>query len=303
MKKVTLQGISAPVLTPFYENGGVNTEEYMRLIHLITKSGIKGIFVGGTSGEFINLRIEEREAILEAAREAVEEDTTLLFNVTAMNEHDLHRLMKYAKQKGADAVSVTAPYYHKYDEKSLCGYFERVADAAEGMPVYLYNMSGMTNNPITPGILKTVVEKKPNIRGIKDSSMDFMTLLNYQIALDNNQTGFEVITGNDAQVLPALQAGAAGGIIAVASVFPELAVSIWDNYRRGEMKAAEEAQKKVLKLRELFRSIMPTIAHKEALKLKGFAMGPARFPFRNLTQEERKRLEDGLEKLGMAVGK
>lgn len=107
MKKVTLQGISAPVLTPFYENGGVNTEEYMRLIRLITKSGIKGIFVGGTSGEFINLRIEEREALLEAAREAVEEDTTLLFNVTAMNEHDLHRLMEYAKQKGADAVSVT----------------------------------------------------------------------------------------------------------------------------------------------------------------------------------------------------
>ena len=73
----------------------------------------------------------------------------------------------------------------------------------ERMPVYLYNMSGMTNNPITPAILKTVAEQHRNICGVKDSSMDFMTLLNYQIAME--KMDFELITGNDAQVLPAFR--------------------------------------------------------------------------------------------------
>ena len=110
---------------------------------------------------------------------------------------------------------------------------------------------------------------------------------------------FELITGNDAQVLPALQAGASGGIIAVASVFPELAVSIWNHFKDDNIEAARESQKKVLRIRELFRTVMPTIAHKEALKLQGFDMGPSRFPFRDLTGEERERLKKGLEDLGI----
>lgn len=72
MKNITLQGITAPVLTPFCENGEVNTEEYARLIKYITGCGIRGIFVGGTSGEFVNLRTEERERLLAAAKEAAE---------------------------------------------------------------------------------------------------------------------------------------------------------------------------------------------------------------------------------------
>lgn len=300
MKDITLQGITAPVLTPFCENGEVNTGEYARLIKYITGCGIRGIFVGGTSGEFVNLRTEERERLLAAAKDAAEEDVTVLFNVTAMNEHELYHMIEWAKKKGADAVSVTAPYYHRYDEKALCRYFGKVAEAAEGMPVYLYNMSGMTNNPITPMVLKTVAEQHRNICGVKDSSMDFMTLLNYQVAME--KMDFELITGNDAQVLPALMAGAAGGIIAVASVFPELSFSIWSNFKDGNIEEAKASQKTVLQIRELFRSVMPTIAHKEALKLKGFDMGPSRFPFRDLTEEEMRKLKRGLVNLGMIKG-
>ena len=167
MKNITLQGITAPVLTPFCENGEVNTGEYARLIKYITGCGIRGIFVGGTSGEFVNLRTEERERLLAAAKDAAEEDVTVLFNVTAMNEHELYHMIEWAKKEGADAVSVTAPYYHRYDEKALCRYFGKVAEAAEGMPVYLYNMSGMTNNPITPMVLKTVAEQHRNICGVR----------------------------------------------------------------------------------------------------------------------------------------
>ena len=78
------------------------------------------------------------------------------------------------------------------------------------MPVYLYNMPGMTHNPLTPDVLKKVCAQCENVVGIKDSSMDHMTFLDFQMAQPRED--FELITGNDAQLLTALMAGGAGGV-------------------------------------------------------------------------------------------
>ena len=40
---------------------------------------------------------------------------------------------------------------------------------------------------------------------------------------------------------------------------------------------------------------MPVMAHKKMLELQGFHMGPARFPFRDLSGEESRTIEEGLE--------
>ena len=47
---------------------------------------------------------------------------------------------------------------------------------------------------------------------------------------------------------------------------------------------------------------MPVMAHKKMLELQGFHMGPARFPFRDLSGEESRTIEEGLEKLLGQVG-
>ncbi|WMJ86498.1 dihydrodipicolinate synthase family protein [Anaerocolumna sp. MB42-C2] len=290
-------GISAPVLTPFCDNGGVNYKEYEKLIRYITTNGVHSIFVCGTSGEFINLTLEEREELLIAAKEGAAEGTSVMFNITAMNLRDLDRLIEYAKSRKADSVSVTAPYYHKYDTNTLTEYFKTVSEHTGDMPLYLYNMSGMTQNPITAVILKTLLESCNNIKGIKDSSMDFMTILEYQNVVDKKD--FEIITGNDAQVLAALQAGASGGIIAAAGVCPGEASKIYEKFMENDMPAARIAQNKIMSMRELFRSVMPVMAHKKALELYGFRMGRARFPFRDLTDGETEIIIKGMKNLGL----
>lgn len=297
MQNSIMRGISAPVLTPFHPDNSVNYGEFERLIAYITDNGVHGIFVSGTTGEFVNLTIDERKQLLLSAKRAAKPKDKIMFNTTAMNLQDLQELMDFAAVQKVDAVSVTAPYYHSYDAKALIAYFQRVAEMAKGQPLYLYNMSVMTRNPISVAVLKAVVESCPNVKGMKDSSMDFMTLLEYQSVVSSND--FELITGNDAQVLSALQAGADGGLIAVASVFPRLSMEVWDQYQRGEIEGARIAQNKILKLRGLYREIMPIMSHKATLELLGFSMGPARFPFRDLTAEERLRVHDTIEELGL----
>ena len=58
MSKIcSLRGISAPQLTPFREDGSINYGEYTRLTQFITDAGVHGVFVCGTTGEFVNLTL------------------------------------------------------------------------------------------------------------------------------------------------------------------------------------------------------------------------------------------------------
>lgn len=288
-----LRGISAPQLTPFHADGSVNYEEYTRLTRFAVDAGLRGIFVCGTTGEFVNLTLDERKRLLSAAMAGAGSGTRIMFNTTAMNLADMKDLFDWARSEGAHCASVTPPYYHSYDAPALTAYFQKAAGLAGDMPLYLYNMPGMTRNPITPAVLAEVCRTCPNVAGLKDSSMDFLTLQEFQCL--ELPEGFELITGNDAQVLPALQAGGAGAVIALAGVFPALCRSIWDRYHAGDLEGARRAQGQVLELRGLVRGVMPIMAHKKMLELQGFHMGPARFPFRALTGAEEARVEAGVK--------
>lgn len=293
-----MRGISAPQLTPMKADGSVDYERYAALTARLAKGGIQGIFICGTTGEFVNLTAEERKNLLIAARDGADGKVQLMYNVTALNLQEIRMYIDWAKEQGANCLSVTPPYYHGYDPSALTAYFRTVANMAEGMPVYLYNIPGMAKNPITPAILRNVCDSCENVVGLKDSSMDYQTFLEFRLAVQD-KPDFELITGNDAQVLATMQYGGAGGVIAMASVFPELCESIFTLYNEGKVDEARQAQDTVLQLRSLVRRVMPIMAHKEILRLHGFDMGPARFPLRELTDAERAEVRTTLEKLHM----
>lgn len=296
-KTILFSGISAPQLTPFYDDGEVNYTEYTRLTRFLAEGGVKGIFVCGTTGEFANLTIEERKRLLTAAKEGAGTECRILYNITALNLKDIEDLIAWAKQEGVDAVSITAPYYHGYDQIALTDYFIKVSEMAAPLPVYLYHIPSMVHNTISPEILEAVCGTCGNVRGIKDSSMDFMTFLKFQMAAPDKD--FEILTGNDAQVLTALQAGGGGAVIALAGVFPKLCTTIYDCFQGGDLGGARTAQETILKLRDLVRGTIPVTAHKEMLRMQGFAMGKARFPFRELTETEQNKIRETVQKLGV----
>lgn len=296
-KTILFSGISAPQLTPFYDDGEVNYTEYTRLTRFLAEGGVKSIFVCGTTGEFVNLTIEERKRLLTAAKEGAGTECRILYNITALNLRDIEELIAWAKQELVDAVSITAPYYHGYDHIALTDYFIKVSEMAAPLPVYLYNIPSMVHNAISPEILEAVCGACGNVRGIKDSSMDFMTFLKFQMSAPDKD--FEILTGNDAQVLTALQAGGGGAVIALAGVFPKLCRAIYDRFQSGDLEGARMAQETILKLRDLVRGTIPVTAHKEMLRMQGFAMGKARFPFRELTEAEQNKIRETVQKLGI----
>lgn len=289
-----LKGIFAPLLTPYDKDGTVNYQTYTKLAKYVTENGVAGVFVCGTTGEFVNLTLEEREGLLDAALKGVKPGTVVMNNITAFNLKDVQWLIDMTKEHGVNSVSITAPVFHHYDAAALIKYFIKIGQMTKGLNYALYNIPGFTHNPITPNILKAVKAKCENLFGVKDSSMDYMTFLNYQLAIPKN---FEIVTGNDAQVLTSLMAGADGAIIAAANVFPKIASGIYSNFKAGNLAEAKKYQDKVILLREMFRRIMPIMTHKECLKLLGMDMGPARIPMRDLTKEEKQDVAGTLRNL------
>ena len=158
-----LQGVSAPQLTPFHDDGSVNLEEYTRLSEYLAEAGLKGIFVCGTTGEFVNLTLEERKSLLQAAVKGSKGRCKIMFNVTAMNLQNMKELCDFARDNGADCLSLTPPYYHRYDGAAMEQYFVRAASLAPDMPVYLYLHHTNHTNPHYSATYMDWPQKQPEL--------------------------------------------------------------------------------------------------------------------------------------------
>ena len=72
MRDITkYQGIIPAFYACYEEDGSISTERTKALAEHLLKKGVKGVYVGGSSGECIYQSKEERKAVLEAVMETV----------------------------------------------------------------------------------------------------------------------------------------------------------------------------------------------------------------------------------------
>ena len=182
---------------------------------------------------------------------------------------------------GADVLSVIAPYFAAASQEELYQHFVAVA-ASVDLPVLIYNIPARTGNNISPATIARLAEID-NIAGVKDSSGNFDAILQY-IELTDPET-FAVLAGSDSLILPTLQAGGAGGITAVANVYPRTMVDIYERWAAGDLAGARTAQASIRSLRNLFTLGNPNTIVKAATNAAGEDVGPCRAPFNLLSPD------------------
>ena len=286
--KTYFTGITVPILTPCAHDGRLDEKRFCEHIGFLERADVSGIFIGGTTGEFVNFSAEERMHQLTLACRSSNR-LNVLYNITSMNRDEMQRHIDFVGEMGISCVSVTAPIYHKYDNSALVEYFAQVSEMTKGLTLFIYNMPNTTGNPIVTGLLPQLIKDCPNLKGIKDSSMNFTNLQEFYFAAPE---GFEVITGNDAEILASLQLGCRGAIVALANVYPELCVGIHNCYQSGDLETAQLYQKALIRLRQACRATIPVMSHKYLLELRNAPMGEAHFPMRNLKESEKEILRD-----------
>lgn len=267
-------GVITPVLTALNDKEEFNKSAYQNFIDHLIKSGVHGIFSLGTNGEFYAFSFEEKLEIIKAAVEAVDGRVPVYAGTGCVTTKETVELSKAVEAMGGvDCLSVISPYFTAITQDDLVRHYSAVAEAVK-LPILLYNIPARTGNNIAPAtVLK--LAKYENIIGIKDSSGNFDNTLKY---IENTDPRLSVLAGSDSLILWTLKAGGSGAISGCSNVFPELMVSIYELFKKGDFDAANEAQKKIRPFRNVMQMGNPNSVVKRAAQLRGFDVGPARAP-------------------------
>jgi len=286
---IALNGILAPLVTPFQESGDLDLEGFGRNIRAHLAAGCIGVVVTGSTGEAALLDDGERNALVERARTEVGSDRTLIVGTGSESTRLTIARSRAAAERGADAVLVVAPHYYSdaMSPEALREHYERVADESP-VPVLLYTIPKYMHFSLSPELVAELAQHD-NIIGMKDSSGDATLFGRY---LESQSESFRVLTGSGVLFCEAMIMGAHGGILAVSLFAPARSFDVWQAHQRGDHSAAISAQGPLTPLAQRIVGQMGVAGVKAALDRVGLVGGPPRAPLRPLGAPARALLEE-----------
>lgn len=294
MASSVLAGVLAPVVTTFDGSGAVALDPFVANARQHLAAGLAGIVVAGSTGEAALLDEDERNALVEAVRPAIGTDRWLVVGIGAESTRLTVRRARLAAERGADAVLVVAPHYYgaqAMTAAALREHYRRVADESP-LPVVLYNIPKYMHFALPPELVAELAAHE-NVIGIKDSSGDLALIEQYLAA---RGPAFAVLTGNGGQLLPAMERGAVGGILAVAlfanddSTGGNLAAIQYQMIRAGRRDAAARAGARLGVLAKEIVAGLGVAGVKHALDVAGLTGGAPRAPLLPLDETARSRV-------------
>lgn len=290
---VDIRGIIVPILTPMHEDESLNEQALRGQIERLIAAGVHGIFPCGTNGEGYLLSESEKEELFSICVEQTGGRVPVYAGTGCVSTRDTIRLSQRAAALGADVLSIITPSFAAASQEELYEHYRAVADAVDA-PILLYNIPARTGNAIAPATAERL-SRLENIAGIKDSSGNFDTILQY--IERTRASDFSVLSGNDSLILWTLLAGGKGGVSGCANVFPHNMTAIYERWLAGDLSGAREAQERIRPFRDCFRYGNPNTIVKAAAAMLGQPVGRCRAPFNRLSDEGYAAISQALSEL------
>ena len=280
------QGVIPAFYACYDKEGNISVEGVKALTrHLIAK-GVKGLYVGGSSGECIYQHPDERKAVLEAVMSEAKGKITVIAHVACNNTADSVELAAHAEACGVDAIAAIPPIYFHLPEYAIADYWNAMSAAAPHTEFVIYNIPQLAGTALTMSLLRTMLQN-PNVVAVKNSSMPTQDIQMFKDAgiAARGEGGFVVFNGPDEQFVSGLAMGADGGIGGTYAVMPELFLKMYELVHRGEMDAARALQYKadriIYKMCEAHGNLYAV--QKEILRrMYGLELGGVRAPLPGL---------------------
>lgn len=275
-----LQGSLVAIVTPMFEDGSLDIPSLNALIDFHIDQGTDGIVIVGTTGESPTVDFDEHCLLIKTAVSQVNGRVPVIAGTGANSTKEAIVLTQKAKQLGADACLLVAPYYNKPTQEGLYQHFKAVAHAVD-IPQILYNVPGRTGCDITnETVLRLAIH--PNIVGIKDATGGIERGTDLLLRAPK---GFAVFSGDDATAMPLMLLGACGVISVTANVAPKLMHEMCVAAAAGDVKLARDINAKLFALHQkLFVEANP-IPVKWLLQQMGFIKSGIRLPLVHMSSQ------------------
>ena len=276
-----MQGLGVPLATPFDDDGDVDHDALGALTEWVTDRGVDFLVPCGSNSEAELMTAGERTAVVETVADAAPDDVQVLAGTGAPGLRETLELTEGAADAGADGALVVTPFYFGHGDDDVAAYYREVADASP-IPVSLYSVPKYTGYALPPEVVGDLAEH-PNVAGMKDSSGDLGAF--QRTRARTADADFDLLVGSGGVFAPALDAGADGGVLALANVAPEVASEILDAHHGGDDGRARERNRAAVDLNHAVTAGHGVPGLKAAMRSRGAPAGTVRSPHRPVDEE------------------
>ncbi len=261
--------ILTAIVTPFDDQGRVEEEAFVALMHHLAEHGSDGFVVCGTTGEAATLTDEEHLGLIELAARERPPGTTIVGGTGSNDTHHAIHLTEGATEAGVDATLSVTPYYNKPSPRGIVRHYEEVAKATD-KPILLYNIPSRTAVNMGPELLAELAQIE-HVSGVKQANEDELCLID----------GLDLYAGDDATFARTLDMGGAGGILVASHIVGDQMRRMVDEpEHRAEINASLQDVYETL-----FMTASPTCT-KAALNMLGHRAGGLRLPMIEASEDE-----------------
>ncbi|CAA7625948.1 4-hydroxy-tetrahydrodipicolinate synthase [Magnetospirillum sp. UT-4] len=287
------KGSITALVTPF-ANGRVDEKAFQDFVAWQIAEGSHGVVPCGTTGESPTLSHEEHNRVIELCVEVAKGKVPVIAGTGSNSTEEAIYLTRHAKDAGADAALVVAPYYNKPTQEGLFRHYEAIATAVD-IPIIVYNIPGRSVVNITVDTFARLA-RLPNIVGVKDATADLARPLQMRAALGPK---FCQLSGEDATATAFLAQGGVGCISVTSNVAPKLCSQMHDAWMKGDLETCFAIRDRLAPLHDsMFCETSPAPV-KYAVSLLGKGAATVRLPLVEISADSRKKVETAMRAAGL----
>jgi len=281
-----LQGVYAPIVTPFDDEETIDFDVLKRLIDFVLANGVVGLIPGGTTGEVYAFSEQERLDLFQFVKDYAGGKATLIAGTNSGATRDIIRYSQIAEKMGYDALMVAVPPYSRPNQRELLEHYRVVAESVS-LPIVLYNFPWRAGTEVGYEVLDGLVEQK-NVVAIKEASSDMSRVYEMRLRYGDR---FQVSCGSDDQALDYFLWGSTSWIGGGASCAPRQHADVLDAALKGDFVTARARMDKLMPMLRNMESGGYTQKVKVGCELQGIPVGRPRRPLLPLLAEDRAEFE------------
>lgn len=281
------KGIIPAFYACYDEAGNISPERVQLLAKHYLACGVKGLYVGGSSGECIYQNVNERKLVLEQVMAAVGGKMTIIAHIAAPSTRDSVELAKHAEQLGVDALAAIPPIYYGLPESAIEAYWSEMIQAT-ALDFIIYNIPQTTGYALSVELFQRMTAK-PQVIGVKNSSPAVQDIYLFKQSVEKEVV---IFNGPDEQFIGGRIMGADAGIGGTYGVMPELFLTANQALEEENLPLAQEIQ---FAINEVIFEMLSCEGNlydviKKILAKSGLEIGSVRAPLNLATEKDQQKI-------------
>lgn len=228
-----LRGCGTALATPFTSDGAVDEASLRSFVEWQVTQGVHFVVPCGSTGEAATLSTDEHERVVSVTVEQVAGRVPVVAGAGSNDTRRAIELTRLAARCGATHVLHVSPMYNKPPQRGIEQHFRAIAAVTE-LPIVLYNVPGRTGSNMEARTTLALADV-PGIVAVKEASGN---LVQVGEILRERPSGFAVLSGDDALVLPMMALGADGVISVTSNATPRAMADLTDACASGDFATA-----------------------------------------------------------------